>query len=489
MRSFERRGQQGEDGGNANLNGWENMNVPPNSAVVGGDSLATAEKNNNARQQRKIIAVLGNRYGGDDVSDAYLKMPDVAVSEEERNRVLDELASGLITDTDKRNLLERITRPSDLENGLRNVYLGLDSKHEKRILAEMTQAGFGNWQNVAESDLSSFLRSYPTPMDFDNRANSFLDSIEGGSGLQKRQEYERAMRDFYQKVYGKRDEYWQNIKSLEEEAAIRRNGGGAPQRSDSYRSFEGERSAEWQPGEVGYWQTSRKQAYEGQVTKENISKGLWADERCEDSYFVRPDQQMYGVFDGAGGMRGGRAASRLVENVVREFSDNYILESGANLAYVLNAADERVLNDENAGVSTAVLVKVVQHEGRTKLAYASVGDSRIYIVDKNNNVRQITHDEGEGSVIWNAVGASREGLVQGSSRTEQYGEVELHQGDRVVLCSDGITGDYDSDIMSDRELGFIMSRSTDALEASKNLIASARKNDDRTAIVFGDFSR
>ena len=186
-------------------------------------------------------------------------------------------------------------------------------------------------------------------------------------------------------------------------------------------------------------------------------------------------------------MRGGRAASRLVENVVREFSDNYILESGANLAYVLNAADERVLNDENAGVSTAVLVKVVQHEGRTKLAYASVGDSRIYIVDKNNNVQQITHDEGEGSVIWNAIGARREDLAQGASRTEQYGEVELHQGDRIVLCSDGITGDYGSDLMSDRELGFIMSRSTDALEASKNLIASARKNDDRTAIVFGDF--
>ena len=107
MKSFERRGQRSEDSDNANLNGWENMDVPPNSAAVGGDSLATAEKYNNARQQRKIIAVLGNRYGGDDVSDAYLKMPDVAVSEEERNRVLDELASGLITDADKRNLLEK----------------------------------------------------------------------------------------------------------------------------------------------------------------------------------------------------------------------------------------------------------------------------------------------------------------------------------------------------------------------------------------------
>ena len=61
MRSFERRWQQGKDGDNVNLNGWENMNMPPNSAVVGGDNLATAEKNNNARQQRKIIAVLGNR--------------------------------------------------------------------------------------------------------------------------------------------------------------------------------------------------------------------------------------------------------------------------------------------------------------------------------------------------------------------------------------------------------------------------------------------
>lgn len=176
--------------------------MPPNSVVAGGDNLATAEQYNNARQQRKIIAILSNRYGGDDVSDAYLNMPDVAVSEEECNRVLDELASGLITDTDKRNLLERIARPSDLENGLRNVYLGLNSKPEKRILAEMTQAGFDNWQNVAESDLLSFLRSYPTPMDFDNRANSFLDSIESGSGLQKRQEYEQVMRVFYQKVYG-----------------------------------------------------------------------------------------------------------------------------------------------------------------------------------------------------------------------------------------------------------------------------------------------
>lgn len=271
MGSFERREQRGGDNNNVNLNGWENMNMPPNSVVAGGDNLATAEQYNNARQQRKIIAILSNRYGGDDVSDAYLNMPDVAVSEEECNRVLDELASGLITDTDKRNLLERIARPSDLENGLRNVYLGLNSKPEKRILAEMTQAGFDNWQNVAESDLLSFLRSYPTPMDFDNRANSFLDSIESGSGLQKRQEYEQVMRVFYQKVYGKRDEYWQNIKSLEDEAAIRRNGRGIPQRSDSYRGFERERSAEWQPGEVGYWQTSRKQAYEGGKLRKKIS--------------------------------------------------------------------------------------------------------------------------------------------------------------------------------------------------------------------------
>ena len=63
----------------------------------------------------------------------------------------------------------------------------------------------------------------------------------------------------------------------------------------------------------------------------------------------------------------------------------------------------------------------------------------------------------------------------------------LGSADRIVLCSDGITGDYGEDLMSERELGFIVSRSRDARNASQNLIAGARKKDDRTAIVFGEF--
>ena len=151
--------------------------------------------------------------------------------------------------------------------------------------------------------------------------------------------------------------------------------------------------------------------------------------------------------------------------------------------FVLDRANERVARDPRAGISTAVLTKVVRIDGRLKLAYASVGDSRIYVVDKEGNARLITRDEGEGRYLYNAIGDG-----DGSKGcTRQYGEIDLHKGDRIVLCSDGITGDYGEDLMSERELGFIVSRSRDARNASQNLIAGARKKDDRTAIVFGEF--
>ena len=149
-----------------------------------------------------------------------------------------------------------------------------------------------------------------------------------------------------------------------------------------------------------------------------------------------------------------------------------------------NAANERVTNNPDAGLSTAVLAKIIDRNGRKMLAYASVGDSRLYIVDKNGEARQITRDEGEGRYIYNAIGMQTN---PGESRTTQMGEVDLHRGDKIVLCSDGITGDYGDDLMSPRELGFIVSHSDGSMEASKSLLANARKRDDRTAIVIGEY--
>ncbi len=92
----------------------------------------------------------------------------------------------------------------------------------------------------------------------------------------------------------------------------------------------------------------------------------------------------------------------------------------------------------------------------------------------------ITHDEGVGKYISNGIG-----IKNGpKAPAKQYGEVHLQPGDKIVLCSDGITGDYGDDLMSDAELAYLVNSSRTAVEASRKLVSQARKKDDRTAVVF-----
>ena len=79
--------------------------------------------------------------------------------------------------------------------------------------------------------------------------------------------------------------------------------------------------------------------------------------------------------------------------------------------------------------------------------------------------------------------------MHGYAGVKQFGEVKLKRGDKIVLCSDGITGDKGSDLMSNDEVASIVSRSANSEDASRNLVAGARKVDDRTALVIGEFDQ
>lgn len=481
--------------------GWENMNVPNQNAEA--ERKQEAERKSADRQQRKIIAMLDASRDGGFVDTRMLSQSDAEVSDGQREGVLERMADGRITDAQKRQIIDDIRGLIQFKGGAEKVMDGMTEKHERRILSSMSGRGFDSWQVADTVDLTEFVRKYPNPADFERDSNAFLDMIESGNGAGKRREYEEAMDSFKHRVYGKKYEYWNQIRVLEKESEqkriIRQMGTRSrrvteveqrrprhmveAEQPQSNRS-EYERSSEWARIDAGYWQASRSQAARGEVTRENIERGLWADNMCEDSVFYRPEQKMFGVFDGAGGEKGGRLASQLTSSVVREFSDRYALDNCSSLAYVLNAANERVTNNPDAGLSTAVLAKIIDRNGRKMLAYASVGDSRLYIIDKNGEARQITRDEGEGKYIYNAIGMETK---PGESRTTQMGEVDLRRGDKIVLCSDGVTGDYGDDLMSPRELGFIVSHSNGSIEASKSLLANARKRDDRTAIVIGEY--
>lgn len=473
MRFFSKReGLGGESGSNDAVERWENMDVR--------GERKTAEQLDAERQQRKIVAALMPGRGEVDVS--VIGESDVALPNGAREAVLDMIASGEIGEKEERYFIGRIQDPVR-RDGAESVFDELRSKHELRILGVMVggREGFDNWQNLGAGSVGGFVRRFPQPMDFEAVAEGFLDDIERNNDAEKRAEYERAMESFKLKLYGKKYEYWKQMKALNWAAEERKISRGTMERTVGVQS-ELEQSSEWVPGEVGAMKLSKAQVRGSLANLQDMGEGIWADESCEDSELVRSDTMLFGVFDGAGGVQGGREASQTASEIVSRMSDRMPVESGKDLAWLMNMANMAVEESPNAGVTTGVVVKVLERDGRKQLAYASVGDSRIYIVDQQGRARLITEDEGEGNVISNALGMRK---VSGRTmRVEQFGEVELESGDRVVLCSDGITGDYGDDLMSEEELGGIVGRSRNASDAARNLVAGARKYDDRTALVF-----
>lgn len=154
---------------------------------------------NRLRQERKVIAAFAYRQDGHP-DTSFIGRNDVQISSEMRNAVIADMASGAITRSQEREFLECIARPVDLRDGYQKAMFNLNTKHERRILAEMSNAGFNNWNTVSENNLREFTRQHPTPMDFDSTAQNFINEIGYNNGAEKRRQYEDAMYDFRHKV-------------------------------------------------------------------------------------------------------------------------------------------------------------------------------------------------------------------------------------------------------------------------------------------------
>ncbi|MBR3329347.1 protein serine/threonine phosphatase 2C family protein [Candidatus Saccharibacteria bacterium] len=452
------------------------------------ESVEARRQRQAARQQRKIIACLTGLSGSSDPDSQFLNDPNVVITDAVRERFLDRACSDKDWKNKERWLLNEIVSPTR-RTGFEGVQGWLEnSENELKILcAAIDREGkIDNWQNMGVGDLRFFVSKYPTPMDFEETSAEFLEEFGPAN--------RRAMDSFKRKVYGKQQEYWEQMKVLDGEAYNRRLEQGKRRKRfrgigrralnsayavvESVNSSEMEISHEWPPTESAVKRVSRAQVMSGMVNEANIEGGLWADQLCEDKELFRPDLKIFGVFDGAGGERGGKKASNTAASIVENLSQRFDFTSGAHLKWALEQANDAVVNDPVAGHSTAVLAKVVEHKDGRYLSYASVGDSRIYIVSRDGKVRQITKDEGEGNRIWNSLGTDENGIVK------QYGDIKLGSGDRIMMCSDGITGDYGTDLMSNEEIANIMCSAKNPGEAAERLMVAARKKDDRTVCCF-----
>ncbi len=154
---------------------------------------------------------------------------------------------------------------------------------------------------------------------------------------------------------------------------------------------------------------------------------------------------LIGVADGMGGHVGGEVASRLAVEAASDV-DGGVVErvKAANGAVVA-----RALEDPNlVGMGTTLTIAEIADEA---LQIGHVGDSRAYLY-RDGELRQITTDHSliaellaagkiteedvathpQRSVVTRALGMAR------AVRVDHFTE-ELRPGDRLLLCSDGLT--------------------------------------------------
>ncbi len=205
------------------------------------------------------------------------------------------------------------------------------------------------------------------------------------------------------------------------------------------------------------------------------------------------------VADGMGGHNAGDVASKdTVETIVEEISrmQDQETEPAEVLSVAINRANERIRQLASSdysmtGMGTTV-VAATYADGI--LTVANVGDSRLYIV--NEDIRQVTRDHSlveemirmggidretarthpDKNIITRAVGAMKYLKID-------FFEEALHEGDIVLMCSDGLTN-----MLEDEDIRRIICERTGLAHKAEELIRIANENGgkDNIAVVLID---
>lgn len=213
----------------------------------------------------------------------------------------------------------------------------------------------------------------------------------------------------------------------------------------------------------------------------------------EDSLIVKPP--LFVVADGMGGHAAGEVASEIAVQVMAEQAParpdadelGRAVEA-ANLA-IIDAAREGIGRE---GMGTTLTAAMLERE---RLVIAQVGDSRAYLFHQGK-LQQITRDHSlmadmieagqltpeearyhpNRSVITRALGSSP------LTKPDLY-EIDVEAGDRLLLCSDGLTG-----MVFDEEIESILARTRDPQRCAALLVneAIAAGGHDNVTVIVAD---
>jgi PPM family protein phosphatase len=210
----------------------------------------------------------------------------------------------------------------------------------------------------------------------------------------------------------------------------------------------------------------------------------------QDAYCIDdPEGRFFIVADGMGGHAGGEEASRIATQAIRDFLQEYwtadlqpleLLEQAFIKANCEIVQRQRV-SPERADMGTTAVVVIFPEAGSPWCAH--VGDSRLYRC-RNSELSQITEDH---TWVAQAVKAGvltteqarihpwRHVLAQCLGREELYNidiqPFELAVGDRLLLCSDGLTEE-----VPDERIAELLNPEQSCQDSAQGLVQQAKDN-------------
>ncbi|WP_016953142.1 Stp1/IreP family PP2C-type Ser/Thr phosphatase [Anabaena sp. PCC 7108] len=177
----------------------------------------------------------------------------------------------------------------------------------------------------------------------------------------------------------------------------------------------------------------------------------------QDAYHIDPEGRFFIVADGMGGHAGGEEASRIATQEIEAYLTANWQSSQSSpelLEQALLAANAAILQDqqnhpERSDMGTTAVVVLFRRQEQPLCAH--IGDSRLYRF-RDSQLQQITEDH-----TWIARAIKMGDLSVDEARLHPYRHVlsrclgredvhhvdvqplELQVGDRLLLCSDGLT--------------------------------------------------
>lgn len=205
-------------------------------------------------------------------------------------------------------------------------------------------------------------------------------------------------------------------------------------------------------------------------------------------------ENLFIVADGMGGHRAGDYASehtvKKIVEVMGAYKEGNPLEIEQMMQKAIDEANAYIYmrsrqEEALSGMGTTLVVATCS---KNTLTVANVGDSRLYLI--NDCITQITQDHSLVEEMVNLGGIDREAarthpdkniitraVGVGTAVNADFYEVDLMPGDKILLCTDGLTN-----MLSDIEIHRIIREHADIEQATRQLIKAANEQGGRDNI-------